>query len=300
MTAFEIVCDSQADRTAWLEARRTGIGSSDSAGVLGIASVSRWTSPIRVYTDKTTPVVEDEGSEPMKWGRILEPHIIEEFGKDMGRKVETYQKLTRSREWPWMLATCDAQQWSDKPEPGILEVKATGWRVGDWSDGIPEHVRVQAQHQLAVQGWEWGSVAVLIRGMQLLYADIERDEALIEHIVEASRELWERIQKGEPPNPDGSESARKALEALYPEDTGETIALPGELIELDDERERIAADLKRMKDRKEEIDQIVKAAIGDATEGRLANGTTYTHRLQARKGYTVKPAEFRVLRRSGG
>jgi len=299
MDAFEIVCDSLTDRFAWLEARRTGIGSSDSPGVLGIASVSRWTSPIKVYTDKITDV-EDFDSEPMKWGRILEPHIIEEFGRDMCRDVTTYQKLTRSREWPWMLATCDAKQLAgEKPGTGILEVKATGWRAGDWSEGIPEHVRVQAQHQLAVQGWEWGSVAVLIRGMQLLYADIERDEKLIAHIVEATKELWDRIEHGEPPNPDGSESARAALQALYPEDTGETIALPGELIELDKEREGITDKLKRLKDRKEFIDQQIKAALGDATEGRLANGTTYTHRLQQRKGYAVKAAEFRVLRRSG-
>lgn len=295
---FEVLCDS-SDRTKWLEARRTGIGSSDVAGVLGIPSVAAWTSPIKVYTDKLMPPSEDdEGTEAMKWGRILEPHIIEEFSRDLGREARPYGNLVRSRRWPWMLATCDATQATSERRDGVLEVKATGWRAGDWDDGIPDHVRVQAQHQLAVMDWEWGSVAVLVRGMQLLYRDIERDEALIEKIVEAGRDFWARFRKGEPPNPDGSQSAREALRALYPKDSGETIKLPGEFVEIDDRRTEIDAVLKSLKHEREYLDQQIKAAMGDASVGVLANGVTYTYKLQQRKGYTVAPTEFRQLRRS--
>lgn len=298
MEGFEIVCDATDDRQKWLEARRTGIGSSDAPGVLGLPGVANWTSPIKVYTDKLMPDLEDVDSEPAKWGRILEPHIIAEFSRDLGRKAEPDQKLIRSRRWPFMLATCDATQTADdKPDAGTLEVKATGWRAGDWSDGIPDHVQVQAQHQLAVRDWEWGSVAVLLRGVQLQYCDIQRDEALIERIVEANRELWERFQRGEPPNPDGSESAREALKVLYPKDTGEVITLSGEFSAIDDERSELAEKIKELQKRKEFLDQQIKGALGDATVGVCPNGVTYTHRLQQRKEHIVKASEFRVLRR---
>lgn len=299
-TGFEVLCDSNTDRVKWLEARRQGVGSSDVAGVLGIASVARWTSPIKVYTDKLMPVDDDEGTEAMKWGRILEPHIIEEFARDLGREAKPYGKLVRSRRWPWMLATCDATQAAAERKNGVLEVKATGWRTGDWDEGIPDHVRVQAQHQLAVMDWEWGSVAVLIRGMNLFYRDIERDESVIEHLVESTREFWERFQKGEPPNPDGSESARKAISALYPHDSGEVVQLPGELVALDKRREKVERALKKLKHHKEYLDQQFKVAIGEASEGVLADGTTYTYYRQERDGYTVKPTAFRQLRRKGG
>lgn len=293
--SFEIIDDGR-DRARWLALRREGIGSSDAPAVLG---VSPWSVPLKVYADKLGEVEDSEESEAMRWGRILEPHIIAEFAREMGRKAARQGALLRSTRWPWMQATLDATQRRDgRDDTGVLEVKATGFRAGDWREGIPEHVRVQVQHQLAVTGFEWGSVAVLIGGARLLYADVTRDAALIEQVVQAEHDLWLRIQRHEPPDPDGSESAREALRALYPQDNGESVSLPGELIELDRERAEIVEDLKRLDARKEAIDQQFKAAIGGATFGLLANGVTYSHRLQKREGYIVKPAEFRVLRRS--
>jgi len=89
-----------------------------------------------------------------------------------------------------------------------------------------------------------------------------------------------------------------ALKALYPADNGATVELPGHLIDLDHEREEIAEQLKALGARKQEIDAAFKAAIGEASVGVLLNGVSYTHRLTKRDGYTVKPTEFRTLRRS--
>lgn len=292
--ACEIVCRTD-DRAAWLEARRTGIGSSDAPAVLG---VSPWSSPLLVYAEKIGEREDLEPSEAQEWGLLLEPTIIREFARETGRLAEQSRVLVRSTARPWQLATIDAEQEApDKPGPGLLEVKATGFRAGDWSEGVPEHVTVQVQHQLDVKGYLWGSVAVLMNGCKMRWIDVERNEALIEKIREAEADFWQRVERREPVNPDGSPATREALRFLYPRDTGETIALPGEFIDLDDERCRLKDEAKMLDARLDEIDNLIKAAIGAATFGELANGVRYALKTTKNPGYSVEPFEFRALRR---
>lgn len=298
MADFEVVCSGE-DRAAWLEARRSGIGSSDAPAVLG---VSPFKSALAVYTEKLGLTADEEETEAMKWGRILEPHILEEFAAETGRDAWRAGQLIRSADIPWLMATLDGEQLAEQrgADVGNVEAKATGWRVGDWDEGIPHHVFVQAQHQLAVTGRRWGSVVVLQNGCRLLWADIERDDAFIGNVLlPAERDFWQRVQAREPVAPDGSESAARALRALYPAAREGVIAhLPGELIELDDELEVLKVAAKETERRAEEIRQRIKQAIGGAEIGLLPNGVSFNHRLQQRAGYTVKPTEFRQLRRS--
>lgn len=293
--SYEIVCDS-TDREAWLAARRAGIGSSDAPGVLGI---SPFTSPLSVYADKLGLMLDREATEAMKWGTRLEPLIIEEFGQETGRKVARASQLIRSTERPWQLATLDAEQEAlGRANTGALEIKATGFRAGDWTEGVPRHVYAQVQHQLDVTGYDWGSVAVLMFGCRMLWSDVERDDAFIEKMRAAELDFWNRVQAREPVAPDGSASCAEALRVLYPHDTGEVVALPGDLIGLDAEREALKAEMKSSEHRVAYLDAEIKAALGSASVGELANGVSYTYRLQKRKAYEVKEAEFRVLRRS--
>ncbi len=296
MEAFERICSSTA-REPWLAARLSGIGSSDAPGILG---VSPFASPLSVYADKLGLAEDREQSEAMKWGSILEPLIVQEFAAETGRKAERAGELLRSRANPFQLATLDAVQFAEKHEgPGDLEIKATGWRAGDWTEGVPEHVFVQVQHQLSVTGWGWASVAVLIGGCKLLWADVERDDRFIDDVLlPAEAEFWRRVEAREPVGADASEATARALKALYPKDSGAVIALPGSLIELDHERVELAAQVKALETRKAGIDNEIKLALGEASIGMLANGVTYTHKLQRRAAFSVKATEFRVLRRS--
>lgn len=294
--AYIPICKS-SDRAAWLNARRAGIGSSDAAAILG---VSPFASALSVYVDKIGEALDREASEAMKWGSILEPLIIEEFAKETGRVAHAHGMLLANVSRPWQIATLDAVQrrGPDILDGGVLEIKATGHRVGDWDEGIPPHVMVQVQHQLAVTDLAWGSVAVLQRGCALKWADFERDDRFIDEVlIPTEAEFWRRVEAREPVDPDGSEASRKALKALYPRDSGEIVSLPGDLIELDDERVTLKQSVKDAEKRIEIIDQRIVSALGDASEGVLANGVIYTHRTQSRKEYVVKAQEFRVLRR---
>lgn len=297
MSDYDIV-GHVSDRQGWLRLRREGIGSSDAPGILG---VSPFQSPLAVYADKLGLKEDDEQSEAMKWGTLLEPLILSEFGAETERAVKQAGELLRSRDVPWLQCTLDGEE-IDVARGGLIgqvEAKATGWRAGDWSEGIPEHVMVQVQHAFAVTGREWGSVVVLLNGCRLLWADVERDQPFIDEVLmPAEAEFWRRVQAREPVDPDGSKSSAEALKWLYPtSDPGAFVTLPGDFVDLDRERCELKARIADMASRVEVIDQLLKAEIGSSETGYLANGVIYTHKRHERKGYTVAPTSYRQLRR---
>lgn len=68
------VLPADADRDTWLAARRTGIGSSDVAAILGVADQR---TALHVWHDKRGELVDDAG-EPALWGRLLEDPVARE------------------------------------------------------------------------------------------------------------------------------------------------------------------------------------------------------------------------------
>lgn len=290
-TEFEIIGHS-ANREAWLRLRRTGIGASDSPAILGASS---WASPVSVYADKIdadAPI--DAENEVQEWGKILEPVILRHFEKVTGRAVFHAGELLRSTRWPFMLATLDgwqahlSERWSLP-----LEAKNT-WMSSNWTDGVPRDVWIQVQHQLAVTGRTMGSVAVLMSGFSFKWADVKRDDDFIEnHLVPDLTSFWERVENGGPPPPaDGNPATMAALARIYPEDDGESISLDGEFTDLAFELNTIKVDQKIMEQRRLEIENRVRAGIGDATIGALQDGGSFSWKADKNGKRTLrfKPA----------
>ena len=74
-------------RAAWLEGRRTGIGGSDVAAVLGL---NPWKTPLDVWNDKLG-LSEDKGmSEPAYWGTVLEDTVAKEFSCAPAREFKRF------------------------------------------------------------------------------------------------------------------------------------------------------------------------------------------------------------------
>lgn len=80
-------------------------------------------------------------------------------------------------------------------------------------------------HQLAVTGKRAADVAVLICGQELRIHRIERDEQAIADLIAIERAFWQMVETRQPPPADGTESADRALRALFPHDSGETLDL---------------------------------------------------------------------------
>lgn len=293
MEAFEEVCDAD-DRPRWLAARRTGIGGSDIASILG---ANPWKGALAVWADKTGKVEDHEAGEAALWGSKIEPLILEHFGQVTGRKVQRAQKLLRSRKWPFLLATLDGEQWDAARGDaiGCIEIKVTSLE-DRWEDGPPQYVVAQIQQQLAVTDREWTSVAALFNGRTFWHQDFGRDEQMISEIVERGAEFWGRVELEEAP--EATAGDKNTLAALYPKaQEGLVVELGADFVSLDEE-------IQKLKGAKKEIDLALSAAenklrqaIGEAAVAKLPNGFQYKYAVESRAGYTTQPWTGRVLRR---
>jgi putative phage-type endonuclease len=298
----------------WLAVRRSAIGASEAPMLLG---VSPFKGPMELFAEKLEVLERDAETDAMRWGKILEGPLAEHYAAETGRRLHDPGRYTlrRSRAVPFMVATLDREIVSapydmldpatgtlrryERPVPAPLEIKTTaGYGSDEWNDEPPVHVLVQVQHQLAVTGWAWASVAVLLGGRTFRWYDVPRHDAFIAKLCEAELEFFAHLRTKTLPRVDGSAGTKAALRALYPKEiSGLVVNLPGEAAEWDTQRLEAIAALKVAEAAKDEAENKLRAALGEAEVGILPNGTTYTYKASERKGYVVQPAIVRTLRR---
>lgn len=288
-------------KAAWLAARRMGLGSSD-APIL--AGVSRWKSPFQLWAEKVGLPTQEPDGEWLEWGLRLEPVIAEKYAEETRRRLVhpgSFQ-LQRHPDHAWCIATID-RYIEDPDQPiGVLELKTAAlWKADEWAEEPPLAYQVQLQHQLAVTGATWGSLAVLIGGHRFRWCDVARNDRFIAALLEAEARFWRRVETGDAPPVDGYEGTRELLQALYPTSTpGQVVALPGAAIEWDAQRLEAAAQIDHWSERKHEAENRLKQAIGSAERGVAPNGIVYSWATTTRKAYTVAATTVRTLRRQKG
>ncbi len=272
--AIRLVSTKDMSREEWLAVRNQGIGSSDSAAVVGL---SPYKSPLEVWMEKTGRKPQDDlsANEAVYWGTVLEPVLAQVYGEKTGAKVRRVHAVLQHYEHPHMLANLDRIVAHPQDGHGLLEIKTAGhWSEGYWEDGVPEHYQCQVLHQLAVTGKPWADVAVLIGGQEFRTYRIERDEEKINALVELEDRFWQHVVDDTPPEVDGSESSSKALGLLYPSDSGEVVdfsdsaemnALFQRLVHARQDRERIELEESTLR-------QQIQSAIGSASNAIFTSG----------------------------
>jgi putative phage-type endonuclease len=297
-SAFEVVCDTSVEQD-WLGARMAGIGASEIAMVLSEAPAS-WGGALKLYARKTGACTDDDLSEveAVYWGKKLEAPILEAYWERTGRRTAKESLLLRSVEHPWALCTLDGRTWEAANDGSRwpLEIKnVSAFKAEEWLDGPPPHYYLQIQQQMLVTGEQKATIAALIGGQKMVWADVPRDEQTIRRIIYHGAHFWERVQKRDVPAPDGTEGSRRALQALYPEGAG-TIVLPYTAIEAADELEDVKATIKALEARKGLIENNIRAALGDAELGVMTDGRSFSWKSQSRKECVIPATTFRVLR----
>lgn len=226
--ALRLISTKDLSRDTWLAVRKNGIGSSDAAAAVGLnpyqSQLELWM--IKTGRDSEMPKVgpADETS-PMYWGALLEPIVAAHYTKRTGNRVRKINAVLQHPESDkaWMLANIDREVLGDS-KVQILECKTAGeFGAKLWKEGVPEYVQCQVQHQLAVTGKRAADVCVLVCGQEIRIHRIERDDALIARLIELERQFWRYVELDIPPPADGSDSAAKALQWLYPQDSGSAI-----------------------------------------------------------------------------
>nr|WP_227679293.1 YqaJ viral recombinase family protein [Psychrobacter sp. Pi2-1] len=219
-TAKRLVNTKSLSHEEWLAVRKQGIGSSDAAAACGIHP---FLSMLELWMIKTGRMASniDEGAEgyaPLYWGNTLEPMVARYYQKHTGNKVRRVNAVLQHPDPDnhFMLANLDYSV-VGSDEVQILECKTTGEHGAKlWKHGVPLYVTCQVQHQLAVTGKTAAHICVLLCGHEAKIYKVERDERLIESIMEHERLFWQYVSTDTPPTPDHSESAAQALKQLYP------------------------------------------------------------------------------------
>lgn len=278
--ALRLVTTNGMPRDDWLEVRKSGIGSSDAAAAVGL---NPYKSQLELWLEKTgrdtgLPKVDSNDEEsPAYWGNMLEPIVASHYTKRTGNRVRKINAVLQhpNPDYPWMLANID-REIIGATDVQILECKTAGINGARlWKEGVPEYVVLQVQHQLAVTGKAAADVAVLLGGQHLEIHRIQRDELLIKRLILLEAQFWQCVTTDTLPPVDGTESADRALRALYPEDNLQTVDFS-----TDSRMSALFADWLSVKQTlsdhekvEAKIKQMIQKAMGEASYARFETGT---------------------------
>lgn len=262
---IRVVNVSKISREEWLEFRREGIGGSDAAVVLGL---NPFRSLLELYSDKLGLLPDKEDTELMRTGRDLEQYVASRFCEATGKRVKKNNFMYRSSEYPCMIADVDREIVG---ENAGLECKTTNaYNKTDFENGeVPLTYYVQCMHYMAVMGYDRMYLAVLILGRGFYWFTVERSETEIAALEKAENDFWEQhVQKEVPPPPDGSASARTAIEALAGGGSTEDIPIYIHTHDNDlEEYQQLSAEKKQIDKRMEEIRQSIQIDMMESTVG---------------------------------
>ena len=196
----------------WLSYRRNGIGGSDAAVVCGL---SPYRSKIELWADKTGRLPDVEDNEAMRVGRDLEDYVAKRFCEATGKKVRRHNAMYAHDDHSFIRANVDRDIVG---ENAGLECKTTSaFAKSDFENGeIPAYYYCQCCHYMNVMDYDRMYLAVLVMGRGFYWFTIERNEDDCRALLDAEVSFWqEHILPDVRPDPDGSESAAKTIDALH-------------------------------------------------------------------------------------
>lgn len=253
------------DRSEWLEYRKSGIGSSEVATILGL---NPWETPYQLWRRKMGMDLPKEENFAMRAGHYLEDAVSRFWSDETGREIikrSAGDWLIQSDERPYLQVSPDRTFWlSGQPHnnanKGILECKTTQMRIDP--DDIPKHWFCQVQYQLGVAELTQGSLAWLCSGREFGYKDIAFVQDFFDWQIEEVERFWvdNILGKNEPEAMNVEDVILK-----YNRHTG------GKVLEVSDEIFTAYQDLKAVREqidglteRKEELEKRIKLCFGDA------------------------------------
>lgn len=267
-------------RDAWLEARRSGIGGSDAAALVGM---NPWATPWTVWADKMGIAAEKEETEAIRLGRDLEPYVAERFTEASALQVRRVNAILRNPAYPVALANIDRRIVG---ESAGLECKTTSaWHTKEYRGGtFPDRFYAQCVHYLAVTGWDRWYLAALVLGEGLHIYQMVRnpdeptptwcegsvyvDDQEIDSLMLAEAGFWEKYVAAKTPPPvDGDPSTTKAIQTARGEPQDEDVLLDladgvtiKSYIDLRAQKQALEREMERCK-------QSILLSLGTASKG---------------------------------
>jgi putative phage-type endonuclease len=255
--------DDPVYRAQWLAERRKGVGGSMVAAMCGL---NKRCSPRRLYEEWHGFAKPDNRF--MRFGRRMEPIVAAEFEDETGLKTAVPPGMLAHIEHDWARSNVDRFV-LDKAGRVVapLECKTHSEFVArqwDDEDSPPEAAALQAHWNTLVGGWNHSYVAAVVGGNRLLVWRQERDQELLDHLLQFCGAWFQRhIVDGFPPPIDGSEDTAELLAHLWE-------AQPDSVQEIDvetadrllSEHERLDAKVKAAKEELRKVENEMRAIAG--------------------------------------
>lgn len=189
------------NREEWLQERMRGLGGSDAAAALGL---SKWKTPYQLYLEKRGEAPPIEETEPMRWGKLLEPVVIQRYADLTGREVQTFpNELHWNKEVPFMFVTPDgiakAEGYKRGVEAKTARTKEAWGEPG--TDQIPQEYLIQVHHFMIVERLPVVDVPVLFGGQEFEMYEVPADKEIADMICDGEAEFWHCVESGTPPEP---------------------------------------------------------------------------------------------------
>ena len=265
----------------WHERRLNGIGGSDAPVVVLGECYGRTRRDL--WLEKTGRITRPDFATPdMERGRVLEDIAVQEFTKKHGFKARRVNRHLHHAEMPFMVGNIDRQVVG---EDAILEVKCPRSAVYRMikRKGLSEYMLIQGHHYLAVTDkqdvWFWIFCADEWQGELV---PVERDEELVQSIIEAEREFWSFVESDtEPPT--------KTKEIKIPKPPGEIVPMTGEAWRRAVEDWRTANEIKgEAKDLEEAAKARLIELMGEADAAEGAGWRFYNREQKGRESVDKK------------
>ena len=274
------------DEAAWLAERTKDITSTEVAALFGL---SPYQTEFELWHHKRDGVVEAlEPSERMRWGIRLQDAIAAGVAEDMGweaHRLDVYMRDPEDR----IGSSFDFEVRDDSRASscGLMEIKNVDRMVflDAWLDtpaGIeaPQHIELQAQHQMEVADRDWCAIVALVGGNEAKVTIRERDREIGQHIRRRVRAFWQSIEAGTPPKPDYDADADLLMRLHGRADKGVTIEADADVATWVAEHYHISTLAKQLPGLKARVFE----RIGNASKVTTPDGTLSCPEVAARPG----------------
>ena len=271
-------------RDEWLEIRRNSIGGSDAASACGM---SPWKSPLELWCEKMGMIPDKETNESMRRGTYLEEYVAQRFSEETGKKVRRDNFMYSSDDFPCLTANIDRVIVG---EDAGLECKTMNdYSSNDYdfeSGEIPVQYYCQCQNYMMVMGWNYMYIA-FSSNFKFSWLKIDRNDEFIKGMRQKELDFWYNfVIKKIRPEADGSESAMKTLEDLYPSEY-EGTSIDFDFDDLGARYTYLNDMISLYKKEKDDIKAKICDTLQDNERGNSRNYTV-TWKVQPKNGFDTK------------
>lgn len=265
-----------------LEERKTGMGGSDIAAILGL---SQFKTPFEIYQSKVGEV-EEKQNELFYWGNALEDPIAKRFEEETGYQVILHPETKRHPSHHFAIANADGLIQKNGETIGILEIKtSSAFKSKEWSlddaEEIPIEYFAQVQWYLEIFDLDMAYLAVLIGGNQYRHYPIKRDRELGESLIAKGKEFWENhVLKQIPP-----EKTEKELLEQFPRDNGKTVEATTEILIEFNHLIALKEARKQLDEKIEKLENFLKIQIGENQQMNAGEIKLFTFQSQKTKRF---------------